>query len=123
MVKTTSFRSWNLNATNVEETVRFFRELLGAEDGQSHPAGGVNVTGLRLAGIGIGLFDASGGPRPGVPHHTIGIEGPDTAEALSKEIEAKGYKVEGVRPHGDGPGYSVYVDDPNGNHIELSYDP
>jgi hypothetical protein len=27
------------------------------------------------------------------------------------------------RDHGDGPGYSLYVTDPIGNYLELSYDP
>jgi hypothetical protein len=31
--------------------------------------------------------------------------------------------VERIRMHGNGPGYSVYVDDPCGNRIELSIDP
>jgi hypothetical protein len=37
-----------------------------------------------------------------------------------KQLEAKGAKVDGIRHHGNGPGYSVYVIDPSGNRLELS---
>ena len=78
---------------------------------------------LRLGATGLGLFDASGGPRPGVPHHTLEFEGPRESDAMVKELEALGVKVEAVRVHGQGPGYSVYVTDPSGNRLELSTDP
>jgi catechol 2,3-dioxygenase-like lactoylglutathione lyase family enzyme len=41
---------------------------------------------------------------------------------LIKELDAKGIKVEETRVHGKGPGYSVYITDPNGNRVELSKD-
>ena len=41
---------------------------------------------------------------------------------LVKELEAKGAKVDEIRRHGNGPGYSVYVIDPSGNRLELSAD-
>ena len=44
-------------------------------------------------------------------------------DATIKTLEAGGAKVEGTRQHGEGPGYSVYVNDPSGNRIELSTDP
>jgi catechol 2,3-dioxygenase-like lactoylglutathione lyase family enzyme len=84
---------------------------------------GVNVVRLKLGSTGLGLFDAKGGPRPGVPHHTFDFEGPREPDAMVQELEAKGIKVENVRMHGNGPGYSVYVYDPCGNRIELSTDP
>ena len=48
------------------------------------------------------------------------VEGPEDPEELTREIEAKGFQVDGVRRHGNGPGYSVYVLDPSGNRLELS---
>ena len=41
---------------------------------------------------------------------------------LKREIEAKGIAVDHIRVHGggEGGGYSLYVDDPSGNRIELS---
>ena len=123
MFKVKGIRSWNLNADNLEETVRFYCEVLGAQEGSRQTIGGAAVARLRLGETGIGLFDGSGGPRPGVPHHTFEVEGPSDAESMASELAAKGVKVEAIRPHGNGPGYSVYVDDPSGNRIELSSDP
>ena len=93
-MKAQSMRSWNLNASNLEESVRFYRDLLGAEVRQESQVEGVDVTRLRLGDFGIGLFDASGGERPGVPHHTVSIDGPDDPEQLKGELEGKGIKVD-----------------------------
>ena len=123
MVKVKKLGSWNINANNLDETARFYRDILGADEGRTSTVAGVAVARLPLGGISLGLFDASDGPRPGVPHHTFQIEGPDDAETLVKELEARGVKVDGVRQHGEGPGYSVYVYDPSGNRLELSHEP
>ena len=122
MFKVTGLRSWNTNADNLDEMVRFYKQVLGAEERIIHEVAGVSVARLGLGDTTLGLFDASGGPRPGVPHHTFDIEAPRDAQELVKELEARGAKVDGVRPHGEGPGYSVYVNDPSGNRIELSTD-
>ena len=122
-MKVLRMRSWNMNADNLDEAVKFYQDVLGAEVQMTHTVAGANVSRMGLGGTTIGLFDASGGPRTGVPHHTFDIEGPADANDLAKELEAKGVKVDGIRPHGDGPGYSVYVNDPSGNLIELSSDP
>ena len=121
-MKTHSLRSWNLDASNLAESVEFYRDLLGAEIRQEHQVQGVDVVRLDIGGFGLGLFDASLGERPGVPHHTVGIDGPDDPEELRREIEAKGIAVERIRIHsgGEGGGYSLYVEDPSGNRIELS---
>ena len=121
-MKVLSLRSWNFHADNLDEMVKFYQDVLGAELRTKHTVRGVDVARLQLGGAGLGLFDASQKQAPGVPHHTFDIEGPDDPEALVKELEAKGIKTDGIRPHGKGPGYSVYVVDPSGNRIELSRD-
>ncbi len=123
MVKLLRLRSWNTNADNLDDMVHFYENVLGASLAMSHTVAGVKVARMSLAGTTIGLFDASEGERPGVPHHTFEIEGEAGAETLVKQLEATGIKVDHIRQHGDGPGYSLYVDDPSGNHIELSWDP
>ena len=122
MYKITGIRSWNMNADNLNESVRFYRELLGAEEGQSQNVAGADVVRMRIGDVVIGLFDGSNGPRPGVPHHTFEIQGPEDPQALVAEIEGMGFAVDNVRQHGNGPGYSLYVVDPSGNRIELSKD-
>ena len=113
-------RSWNLNAGDLDASIGFYRDVLGAEVQMTHQIRGVDVARLNLGGTSIGLFDASSGPQEGVPHHTFEIEGPDDPDDLKREIEGRGQTVTGIRMHGSGSGYSVYLDDPNGNHIELS---
>ena len=95
---------------------------LGAELGAQQTLAGVKVNRLRAGETGLGLFDASEKQSPGVPHHTFDIDGPSDSTELIKELEAKGIKIEGMRIHGEGPGYSVYITDPNGNRVELSKD-
>lgn len=123
MIKAKGIRSWNLNAEKFDETVRFYRDVLGAEEAQRHNVAGVPVARMRLGSTGLGLFDATEGPRPGVPHHTVDLEWVPDSDALTRELETRGTKVENFRRHGDGPGYSLYVTDPCGNHLELSTDP
>ena len=121
-MKAQSMRSWNLNASNLKESVAFYRDLLGADVRQESQVQGVDVVRLSLGDFGIGLFDASGGERPGVPHHTVSIDEPDDPEELKSELEGKGIAVDSIRIHGggEGGGYSLYVNDPSGNRIELS---
>ena len=119
-MKVLSLRSWNFHADNLDDMIKFYQDFLGAELRTKHTVSGVDVARLRLGGAGLGLFDASQKKSPGVPHHTFDIEGPEDPEALVKELEAKGIKTDGIRRHGNGPGYSVYVVDPSGNRIELS---
>lgn len=120
MVKLLRFRSWNIHADNLEEMTQFYRDILGAELRTTQTIAGVAVARLQLGGAGLGLFDASKERFPGVPHHTYEIEGPGDPEVLAKELAAGGVKVDGIRRHGNGPGYSVYVVDPSGNRLELS---
>jgi len=121
--KVTGLRSWNINAEDFEAMVRFYREILGADETRRHQVAGADVERFKVGSTGVGLFNAKDGPRPGVPHHTFDCEGPRDPDAMVRELEAKGIKVENVRLHGSGPGYSVYVYDPGGNRIELSTDP
>ena len=123
MFKVTGVRSWNINADNLDEMVRFYRDFVGGTQGRDMTIGGVTVAHVDLGGMTLGLFDASEGPRPGVPHHTFDVEWPGDSDTVTKELEGKGIKVEAIRVHREGPGYSLYFTDPCGNRIELSTDP
>ena len=119
-MKAKTIRSWNLNAASLEDSVQFYQELFGAEVTTRHQVRGVDVVRLRVGDFAVGLFDASDGDSPGVPHHTFAIDGPDDPAELRRELEGRGFVVDHVREHRDGAGYSLYIDDPNGNHLELS---
>ena len=120
MFKITGMRSWNLNADDFESMVEFYRDKLGAEETARQTIAGAAVARFRIGSHGLGLFDASEGPRPGVPHHTFNCEGPAEPEAMCAELKARGISVDSVRKENDGRGYSVYVIDPSGNRLELS---
>ena len=121
-MKVLRLRSWNIHADNLDEMARFYQAALGAEVSAQQTIAGVKVVRLRAGDTGLGLFDAAEKRAPGVPHHTFDIEGPSDPKELMKELEAKGIKLDGMRLHGEGPGYSVYVIDPGGNRLELSKD-
>ena len=123
MFKIRGMRSWNLNADDLDATLTFYRDKLGVEEGGRQTIGGASVVRLRVGEEGIGLFDASDGPRPGIPHHTFICEGPPDPEEMKRELESRGVPVEAVRMEHDGKGYSVYVTDPGGNRLELSVRP
>ena len=123
MFKIIGMRSWNLNADDLEEMVSFYRDKLGVLESGRQTIAGANVVRLRAGDQGIGLFDASQGSRPGIPHHTFNCEGPADPDEMKRELSAAGIAVESVRQEHDGRGYSVYVLDPNGNRLELSVRP
>ena len=121
-MKVLRMRSWNFHAENLDQMAKFYQQALGAEITAQQTIAGVKVFRLRAGETGLGLFEASDKHAPGVPHHTFDIEGPSKPQELIKELENKGLRSDGMRLHGDGPGYSVYVIDPSGNRLELSKD-
>ena len=121
-MKVLRLRSWTFHAENLDQMASFYQQALGAEITAQQTLAGVKVFRLRAGETGLGLFDAAEKRAPGVPHHTFDIEGPSNGQDLINELEAKGIKTDGMRLHGQGPGYSVYIVDPSGNRIELSKD-
>jgi predicted enzyme related to lactoylglutathione lyase len=121
-MKVLRMRSWNFHAENLDDMARFYQAALGAEITAQQTIAGVKVIRLRAGETGLGFFDAAEKRAPGVPHHTFDIEGPEDPQELIKQLESKGIKSDGMRLHGQGPGYSVYIIDPSGNRLELSKD-
>ena len=122
MFRIKGLRSWNLNADKLDESAAFYTALGAVESGRQTIAGAAVVR-LKAGEQGIGLFDASDGPRPGIPHHTFNCDGPADPDELSRELAAIGITVDSVRRDREGPNYSVYVNDPSGNRIELAVTP
>jgi predicted enzyme related to lactoylglutathione lyase len=121
-MKILRMRSWNFHAEDFNAMSRFYHEGLGLEIRKTHSVAGVKVIRLGAGDTGLGLFDAAEKRAPRVPHHTFDIEGPDDPNELARELETKGLKVDDIRLHDGGRGYSVYVIDPGGNRLELSRD-
>jgi len=121
-MKSQTFRSRNLNTSNLAEPVMVYRDLLGAEVRLETQVRSGTMVRLDLGGFGLELFDALGRDRSGVPDHAINIEGPNDPEQRKQEIEAKSIAANHIRVYGGGEngGHSLYVNDHSANLIELS---
>lgn len=125
MIQVNSLRTLAINAEDLAEAERFYARVLGApvvrriEPNEAQlKRGRVKEVHVQLGNFQVHIFDASKGPRQGVPHHTIMIPWKEK-EKNRQELEHAGTKVENVRDHPDGKGYSLYVKDPDGNIWEL----
>jgi catechol 2,3-dioxygenase-like lactoylglutathione lyase family enzyme len=123
MLRVEGVRSINWNAPDPPAAERFYTEVLDGRVVRRMHIRGTDVADVQLGSVMLGLFDASAGPAPGVPHHTFQMAWPGEQAAVVAELEAAGIAVQSTRVHGSGPGFSVYLDDPLGNALELSWDP
>ena len=125
MLQVSALRTFAMNAKDLAEAEKFYTRLLGAEvirriepNEEQLKRGRVKEVHVQLGNFQVHVFDASKGPRQGVPHHTIMIPWKEKEKNI-REIEQGGSKVENIRDHPDGKGYSLYVKDPDGNIWEL----
>jgi predicted enzyme related to lactoylglutathione lyase len=125
MLQVKAIRTFAICAKDLVKAEKFYTEILGAEvirrvdpTGEQLQRGRVKEVDVQVGNLQVHIFDASKGPRPGVPHHTIMIPWVDKEKTV-QEIERGGTKIENTRDHPDGKGYSLYVKDPDGNLWEL----
>jgi catechol-2,3-dioxygenase len=125
MPQAQAIRTFALNANNLEESERFYTNVLGAQvirridpTEEQLRKGRVQEVDVQLGNLQVHIFDASKGPRSGIPHHTLTIPWKEKNKAI-EELEQAGSKVENTRDHADGKSYSLYVKDPDGNLWEL----
>jgi predicted enzyme related to lactoylglutathione lyase len=123
MIRSEGIQSVNWNAPDPAAAERFYVEVLGGKVTARHQVRGVDVVRVRVGATGLGLFDASHGPASGVPHHNFRMAWQPDATQATAAFVATGVAVVNHRDHGDGAGYSLYVTDPIGNYLELSFDP
>ena len=122
-----------LRYREVEAGVRFYCEVLGCTlDKRQEPLGLVQ---LRAGSTLIDLVDIEGkigregGAPPGregrnMDHFCLRIE-PFDAAAIAAHLRAHGVEPGEVMPRfgADGQGPSLYIDDPEGNRVELKGPP
>jgi catechol-2,3-dioxygenase len=115
-----------LEVRDLERSVGFYRDLLGMREvvrwGRERPAvwlelGKHQVLGLwprSSGGSQVGIHDSRGG----IHVHFATFVTPGTLGAWKERLEASGLAVEG--PVDFQQGRSLFVDDPDGNVVELA---
>ncbi len=125
MLEVKTIRTFAINAKDLKRAEEFYTQALGGEvirrvdpNEEQLKRGRVKEVDVQLGNLQVHIFDASQGPRPGIPHHTLTIPWMEKEKRI-QGLEADGAKVENIRDHTDGKAYSLYVKDPDGNIWEL----
>jgi catechol 2,3-dioxygenase-like lactoylglutathione lyase family enzyme len=125
MLELKGLRTFAINANDLATAEKFYTQVLGGTVAKRFDPteeqlkkGRVREVDVQLGNFQVHIFDASNGQRPGIPHHTIMTTWKEK-EVLIRELEQGGSKVERTRDHPDGKGYSLYVQDPDGNLWEI----
>jgi catechol 2,3-dioxygenase len=116
----------HLKVADLERSLQFYRDLLGFELQQMYG----NAAAFISAGgyhhhIGLNTWYSKNGPQasknsPGLFHTAILYPTrKDLAIALKRLVEAK-YPITGASDHGVSE--AIYLDDPDGNGVELYWD-
>ncbi len=120
-------KTFAIGAKNLAEAEKFYIQVLGARvvrriepTQEQFDRGRVKEVDVQLGNFQVHIFDASQGPRPGVPHHTLNIPWQEKEKAIT-ELEQAGARVENIREYPDGKGYSLYINDRDENRWELSF--
>jgi catechol 2,3-dioxygenase len=115
----------HLRVSDLDRAVAFYRDVLGFEVQQRLPGAAFLSAGGYHHHIGLNTWESEGGspPAPGTTGlFHFAIRYPDRralAKALRRLLEA-GVDLDGVADHGVSE--SLYLHDPDGNGIELTWD-
>ena len=108
---------WTLVSSDIERTTQFYTEVLGA----AQPERGAGPVSVNLAGTVIDFIPAGGDrqPMPGSTgqHHAY-IINLDDYDPWVEHLKANGVPVN-LKTHGL-ERISIYLDDPDGYHLELT---
>ncbi len=113
-----------LYVTSLKESVHFYKDILGFELIAEQPGMAAFSSGRthhEMLLIGIGGKKKQKKLEPGLYH--IGFKIGDSDQALKKaydELKRKGVKITGSADHT--VTHSLYIEDPDGNEIELYVD-
>lgn len=117
-----------LEVSDLERSISFYRDVLGLAEvlrwDEPRPAqwlsmGPHQVLGLwpkRSGGPGVGVAGSRGGAHV---HFAVLIE-PGTLDAWLERLRGHGLAVEEPQEFAAGKNRSIYVDDPDGNVVELA---
>ena len=116
----------HLKVANLDRALAFYRDLLGFEETQRYGDSAVFISaGGYHHHIGLNTWYSKNGPQ--APVHSAGLfhtailypQRKDLAQILKRLMEAK-YPLTGASDHGVSE--ALYLDDPDGNGVELYWD-
>jgi len=115
---------FNIRTRNLKETVRFYEDILGLENGARpnfvFPGAWLYSEGHAVVHlVDISPTDEAQKPDSGVVHH-VAFVSRDFA-GMKKRLQARGVEFEARQVPG-GALWQIFVRDPNGVMIELNYE-
>ncbi len=118
-----------LRVADLDRAIRFYRDVLGCTEERRVVS--IDLVQLRAGAALIDLIPAAGAPDPGpapgranMDHFALRIE-PFDAARLRAHLESHGVETGEVatRYGAEGDGPSLYIEDPDGNTVELKGPP
>ena len=115
-----------LRVADMGRALKFYGDVLGVHE-EGRVSNGAIVM-LRAGNTMIDLQEAGAAPPTGAPanmdHFCVRVDPWDEA-AIRRHLEAHGVKCGevGMRVGADGRGPSIYIEDPDGNSVELKGPP
>ena len=115
---------YNLRTRKFSETVRFYEDILGLENGArpnfSFPGAWMYSEGKAVVHIvDIGKTDEPQKPDSGVVHHVAFVS--SGFDGMKQRLQSKGFPFDARQVPG-GELWQIFVNDPNGVMIELNYE-
>ncbi len=114
-----------LRVADLDRAIRFYCEVLGCREERRVES--INLVQLRAGAALIDLIAAAGAPAPGagnMDHFALSIAPFDEAD-LRAHLDSQGVAVGelATRYGAEGSGPSLYIQDPDGNTVELKGPP
>lgn len=111
-----------LRVADLDRAIQFYCGVLGCREERRVES--IGLVQLRAGAAIIDLLPGAPGPAPNMDHFALRIE-PFDAAALRAHLGARGIAVGEVesRYGAEGQGPSLYIQDPDGNRVELKGPP
>lgn len=103
----------SVNVSNPEQSIAFYTDVLGGTVRKDRPDFGIGGAWIDLGATQVHLIEADVPPNMG-QHFAILVEDVDD---VVRELRTKGFEVEDARVVG--ADRQTFVDDPDGNAVEL----